>query len=219
LKTVKKIILVFLFVSFTSCFEKEVEIIETEEENILHKNSPLSALMSGVTSHNASFDDRIDDSDCFSLIFPYDILINEQITTILNIDDINLIDDTDEVELLFPVSIAFGDYETRVLENEVEFNTVSALCQNGELYNFNIECAEFVYPFSYAIYNTVSRNFDTSIIYSKKEAFQFLAGLKEDDIYKINYPLDIILYDTDHYIVNTNQFLHNHFVNASQVCD
>ncbi len=215
----KKIFLVSLFSLFISCFEKEVEIIDSEQENILHKDSPLSDLMKAVTSHDASFDDRIDGSDCFSLIFPYNILVNGQFTTISSIYQINLIGDQDEVELLFPVTIAFGNYETKVLNNESQFDKVSIACQNGELYNLHIDCAEFVYPFSYAKYNLISRNFDTEIVLSKKESFQFLVSLKEGDIYKINYPLNIILFDTDHITVHENQFLHNHILTASQVCD
>ncbi len=219
MKTFKKIIVLFLLISFTSCFEKEIEIIDPNEESALHKNSALSVLISSVTSHNASFDDRIDGSDCFSLIFPYNLLINGELTTISTIEDVNLIQDNDEIEILFPVNIAFADYDTKVLQNETQFNLVYTSCQNGELYNFHIDCAEFVYPFSFAKYNIVSRNFDMVNMNSKKEAFQFLANLKEDDIYMISYPLDIILFDSDHYTVHKNQFLSNHFVNASLVCD
>jgi len=219
LETFKKIIVLFLFLFFSSCFEKETEIIDTEDDNALHKNSALSVLMSSVTSHNATFDDRIDGSDCFSLIFPYDLLINGEQTTVSSIDDIYLIQDNDEIEILFPVNIAFVDYDTKVLQNQSQFNTVYASCQNGELFNFHIDCAEFVYPFSYAKYNSVSRNFDMVNMNSKKEAFQFLANLKEDDLYVINYPLDVILFDSDHYTVHQNQFLSNYFINASLVCD
>ncbi len=219
MKAFKNLLLVFLFISFASCFEKDIEIIDTEEENTLHKNSALSVLMSSVTSHNASFDDLIDGSDCFSLIFPYNLLVNGEQITITSINDINLIHDEDEIEILFPVSIAFVDYDIRVLQNVAQFNTVFASCQNGELFNFHIDCAEFVFPFSYAKYNTITRNFDLVNMTSREQAFQFLANLKEDEIFVVNYPLNIILYNNDHYTVHGNQVLSHHFVSASLVCD
>ncbi|MBA3985274.1 MAG: hypothetical protein H0X63_01535 [Flavobacteriales bacterium] len=219
METIKKIVAFCVFITFTSCFENDIEIIDNEINSTLHKNSALSILISSVTSHDASFDDRIDDSGCFSLIFPYDLLINGEHITILNIEDINLIHEEDEIEILFPVNILFADYDTKVLQNESQFNTVYASCQNGELFNFHIGCAEFVYPFSFAKYNSVIRNFDRVNMNSKQEIFQFLANLKDDDIYRINFPLNIILFDTEYFTVQNNQILTNHFVDASLVCD
>lgn len=204
---------------FTACYENETIIIDENEEDNLRATDELTNLMKSVTSHNSSFDDHIDNSHCFSIAFPYKIIVNEDVITINSVEDVqNLDEDETDFQIVYPISINLTNFEVHNISTNNELNELKQMCDDGWLYGEHIDCADFVYPLTLATYNTERRRFDKVELYSNKETFQFLDELDSDSIFEIVYPANIFMFQENYFSIENNFSLNTHFKIAHNSC-
>ena len=197
----KKVFYILLLLILTSCFDDDSEIIESD--NTASRSSEMTTLMKSVSLHNASFDDHIDKSSCFSLVFPYQLKINSVTTTINSVEDISDLNIDDDIEIVYPVTAVFFDYDQNKMTSLIDHNNMIEFCEK----DFNIEpnsCMDIQYPITVKTFNELNGNFETSHFNSDKEVFLFLDNLHDTDVYEIEYP--IILHDSDlnSHIIDSN---------------
>ena len=204
---------------FTSCYDNETIIIDESEEANLRVNDELTTLMKSVTSHDASFDDFIDGAHCFSINFPYDVVVDDEVIHInSNTDIIELSELDDEIKIVFPISISLTNFEKHNITSNSELEELRQMCADGLFYDDHISCADFIFPLKMAIYDTNSRRFNQLELNSNKEAFLFLNNLDQHSIYQIVYPANIFMFHQEHFSIENNFSLTTHFKIAHNTC-
>lgn len=214
---------IFLFtisIIFTSCFENETILIDENEENNLRMDDELTSLMKSVSSHNAYYDDFIDDCYCFSINYPYQIKISEELHTINSDEDLYQFSNTpnEEIELVFPVSVSLTNFENHTIKVKSEYEELKAQCEAGLLYDEHIDCAEFVYPMRIAGYNAQSRRFELNTFNHDQDLFTYLARLDNNSLYRIVYPTNIFMFHQEYFNIESNFGLETHFKIAHNTC-
>lgn len=190
-----------LLLVFISCYNDDSEIIESS--NAANKSSELTTMIKSMSSHKASFDDHIDKSSCFSLVFPYQLKINSVTTTINSIEDISDLGLDDDIKIVYPVTAVFFDYAQHEMTSLIEHNSMIAFCEK----DFDVEpnsCMDFQYPITLKSFNEINGNFETSHLNSDKELFLFLDNLNDTDIYEIVYPIVIHDSNLNSHRINSN---------------
>ncbi|MBZ9651637.1 hypothetical protein [Psychroflexus montanilacus] len=194
------IFLLFLFV-FVGCYEDDSQVIESRDA--LHRSSVLTPLIKSITLHNANFDDHIDNTSCFSLVFPYEVNINSNRRTISSIQDLNSIDENDQVQILFPISIVFFDYTQHKVNTTSELSLLTNSCEE----KFDIEhnpCLNFDFPIVIKEFNELDGTFETLNLISNEELFQYVDNLHDSDVYEIDYPILLLDSNSDGHVINSN---------------
>ncbi|MFV0572754.1 MAG: hypothetical protein ACK5M1_10040 [Xanthomarina gelatinilytica] len=217
-----------LFFIFTSCQDEVIEETPPNEQEIIQPESNLANLMRYTSANEGSVDDLLDNSDCFTVNLPVTIVANGITLTIETLEDLNVLQaifdtsntDDDDLEFLFPITIILNDY------TEVNIETVDALedfietCISDEDI---IECADFVYPISFSIYNTNFQVIDTVVIDNDYELYIFLEGLDDDDngvvLVSLNFPVTIAYANGSTVEVNNNQALEEAINAADENCE
>jgi len=211
----KKFYYILLLIT-VGCYSDDSEIITSE--NVAHNTSELTLLLKSISSHNAAFDDRIDNTNCFSIIFPYQIQVNSELRTINSIEDISLVSSDDDIEIVYPISSVFYNYEEHQAINQTEFNLIKNTCN----VDFNIEanhCLDIQFPITVKEFNDLTESFDSYQFNNDKEAYLHLDNLHDNDVYEINYPIFLRDFNSDLIRVDSSQeFIET--INASfQSCD
>ncbi|WP_019036994.1 hypothetical protein [Psychroflexus tropicus] len=186
---------------FSSCYSDDEQIIESIDTT--HRSSELTSMIKSMTLHNASFDDHVDSTSCFSLVFPYDLSVNSEQIRVNSIQNLQMIDEADNIEILFPVNIVFFNYNEHEVRNTSELTLLTNSCEN----DFGLEpnsCLNFEYPISIKQYNQSNTNFETLVLDSNIEVFRYLDTLHEDDVYEIEYPVALIGPDSETNKINSN---------------
>ena len=109
------LLMLFVVFQFTSCQKEEIEIIEDtiQEEGTITVDSSLTNLLFRVSLNDGNNDDFIDGSSCFSIKFPFSVLVNETEITVESENDYqNIIDfittsgsTLADINISYPISI------------------------------------------------------------------------------------------------------------------
>lgn len=183
------------------CYEDDSQVIESRDA--LHRSSVLTPLIKSITLHNANFDDHIDNTSCFSLVFPYEVNINSNRRTISSIQDLNSIDENDQVQILFPISIVFFDYTQHKVNTTSELSLLTNSCEE----RFDIEhnpCLNFDFPIVIKEFNELDGTFETLNLINNEELFQYVDNLHDSDVYEIDYPILLLDSNSDGHVINSN---------------
>lgn len=183
------------------CYEDDSQVIESRDA--LHRSSVLTPLIKSITLHNANFDDHIDNTSCFSLVFPYEVNINSNRRTISSIQDLNSIDENDQVQILFPISIVFFDYTQHKVNTTSELSLLTNSCEE----KFDIEhnpCLNFDFPIVIKEFNELDGTFETLNLISNEELFQYVDNLHDSDVYEIDYPISLLDSNSGGHVINSN---------------
>ncbi|NRD24839.1 hypothetical protein HNV10_16415 [Winogradskyella litoriviva] len=221
------VVLFALFV-FTSCQDEVSDIGNLDEQETIVPDSALANLMSNVVTNDGTVDDFLDNSSCFSLELPVTIIVADITIIIETEDDLEELEDLLDnvsvdgniVDFIFPITLIFSDYSQLVIENEDQLQTFIDDCVEDE--NDAIECADFVYPISFSVFNSGFNLVDTVIIENDEALYVFLNELEEDDnalIVSLNFPVTIVYADGETIEVNTNEELTNAIEDAEQFCE
>ncbi len=205
------------FVAFFifSCQKEELEIIEETPEGTLTDTSPLTVLLLRTSLNDGDIDDFIDGGDCFSIAFPFTVMINGTEIVIENEDDyediIDFLDEIggsiDDIEIVFPITIILSDYTEIIVNNQEELNNYIANCE--EEIDDDIDCVDFVYPITFFVYNSDTEITTTVVVNSDIELFLFLSNLGSHDFITIQYPISVILNNGTVVEINNNEELEN----------
>jgi len=199
---------------FTSCQKEEVVLIdETTEEGTITNNSPLTLLMIRTSLNDGNNDDFIDGADCFSIAFPFTVMVGDTDFIIENeldyqevLDFIEISGGTfGDIEIVFPITIVFSNYDEVVVNNQEELNNYVSACEN-EIID-DIDCIDFIYPITFFVYNSETEDTTTVLILDDTELFLFLSTLNPTDFISIDFPISVELEDGYVVEVNSNEEL------------
>ena len=185
-----------------SCYDDDSQVVESDDT--AHRSSELTTMIKSMSLHNASFDDHIDNTSCFSLVFPYQINVNSNTTTITSIQDLSELSNDDEIEIIYPVTSVFFNYEEHQIISPAELDTVKNLCDQ----NFNIQsnnCFDFVFPLTVKRFNELNGNFETFHLDNDKEVFTHFDNLHDTHVYQLNYPINLTDANADTLVINSNE--------------
>jgi hypothetical protein len=194
-------VLLFSALLLISCYDDDSELVEST--NATHRSSELTSLIKSMTLHNASFDDHIDKTSCYSLVFPYTLSVNSTIKTIASIQDVNSIDENDQIEILYPASIVYFDYNQFEVNSPTELRLLTNNCEDNFILDYNA-CLDFEYPIVVNEFNELNATFETITIDSNKKAFEYVSALHDSDVYEIEYPITLLDHNFNPTVINSN---------------
>jgi len=218
----------FMILFFTACQNEVLEETPQNQGEIITPNSNLTNMMRNTSAHNGSADNILDNSNCFAVNLPVTIVANGITLTIETLDDLSLIEaifdasgtDDDALDFLFPITIILNNYTEVVIESEDQLEDFIDICLDDDDV---IECANFVFPISFSIYNTDFQVIETVVITNDYQLYVFLENLDDDDdetqLVSLNFPVSISYVNGETIQVFNNQELENAINAAEQYCD
>lgn len=214
----KKYLVLVFALAVIACQKDELTVVQEQEETSFLADRQLVGLIQSVSSHDGSFDDYVDESVCFSINFPYEVLLNGELITINSINDLLTIKPTDDVVPVFPIAITTANYVELEVANQATFTNYILSCANGVMYNDRITCLDFNYPITLSLYNRDNTTFETVIFNHDKETFEGLTLFEEGTIANINFPLSVKMLDGTTITIESNQELKSRILQMLNIC-
>jgi len=226
IKVVKMVFsLCAICLSFQACQEERIQTTEPDTQATLVANTTLPRLMERVTLLDGSTDNFIDNANCFLVDLPVTVTINGVTSTVNSTSDYPVIlellsqSDNNSVEITYPITIILSDYSEVTVENEEELIAQISNCSGPNQPDIDIECIDFQYPFSIAIFNVNFEVIETQNITDDETLFYFLETLADGVVASINYPINLIKADGTVISVNSNDELEAAIALAEDTCD
>jgi hypothetical protein len=210
----------------TSCQEEFEELPQPDEQQTIKANSSTAMLIERTSTNDGSFDNIVDGASCFALNFPYTVEVNGIQITIDSREDLHEIekifdkldDDIDLLEIAFPITITYSDFTELVINNKEELRALAEECIEGGD-DDDIECIDFVYPITLYTFDINEQQTGSVTVNSDLELRRFFAGLDDDDLISIDFPVTLELYDGTKMTVYNNAELAMAIENAKDACD
>ncbi|MCC1485509.1 hypothetical protein [Winogradskyella immobilis] len=217
----------FVALLFMSCQDEIVDVIEPTEAEAIVANSELSSLVQATATFDGSRDNIIDRASCLSVQLPVTVLVNGVEIIIDSEEDFAVVeaifdefdDDDDDLEIMFPITIILSDHSTIEINNQEELNRFIEECAAENEEDDDIECIDFVYPFSVSVFNDESTVINVISIDNDRELFRFIQEVRDGLRASINYPVSLELADGTQVQVNNNAELVNTIRSARAECD
>lgn len=214
-----KILLVTFCIFLFACQEEEFTEIDNQDESSFLLDEQLSTLMKSVVSHDGSFDNRIDNADCFSINFPYGLWVNGV--------QHNMTSPLDFVEITagavvipeFPIRITTAEYVEMEVSSFEEMQNLILGCHSGQMYDDIISCVDFIYPIKISIYDSENTNFETLILNHDFDTFSSMESMEPNQLVGLNYPVSLRLNNGTSITVDSNEELKNEIFRISSFCN
>ena len=199
------------------CYEDDTQRLESE--NTSHRSSDITTYIRSMSLHNAAYDDVVDGSTCFSIEFPYELSVNDNIRTISSIQELDELHSEDDIQIIYPVSAVFFNYDRHQMSSESDLNFVKQTCESDFNINSNA-CLDFQFPLTVKMYNRVGNDFHTIHLHSNEDIYKHFDNLHDTDVYELDYP--ILLSDTHlntTISINSNLEFESLFHNTLEDCE
>ncbi|WP_297695533.1 hypothetical protein [uncultured Eudoraea sp.] len=212
--------------SFNACQEAFEELPQPDEQQTINASSSTAKLIENTASYDGSFDNIVDGASCFALEFPYSVRANGVEITIESKEGLHLIeeifdelvDDEDFLEIIFPIVITLADFTEVEIAGIDDLRELAAQCvEGGE--DDDIECIDFVYPITIYTFDINEVETGSVTVESDKDLRTFFAGLDDNDLIGIDFPVAMELYDGTKIEVRSNAELANAIEMAKEACD
>jgi hypothetical protein len=223
--SLQTLLLVMAF-SFNACQEAFEELPQPDEQQTINASSSTAKLIEDTASKDGSFDNIVDEASCFALEFPYTVKANGVTITIESEEGLYLIEevfdqlDGDEniLEIIFPIVITLADYTVMEIEGIDQLRNLAKECIEGGQ-DDDIECIDFVYPITIYTFDLNEVETGSVTVESDKDLRTFFAGLDDNDLIGIDFPVAMELYDGTKIEVRSNAELANALEMAKEACD
>lgn len=209
----------------TSCQEERLETTTPDATETLVANTVLPQLMERITLLDGSADNFIDNANCFLVDLPATVSINGVTTTVNSANDystiVELLNQSNDsiVAITYPITIILSDYSEITIENQEQLQAEISNCSGPNQPDIDIECIDFQYPFSIAIFDTNFEVIETQGITDDETLYYFLETLSNGIIASINYPINLLQADGTVISVNSNSELEAAITAAENTCD
>jgi len=219
--------LLVLALTFTSCQEEFEPLPEDGvEQEAITATSTTAKLIEETTSNDGSFDNIVDESSCFNIKFPYSVKVNGVELTITGEPDLEAIEeifdaleeDDDILDIIFPITITLADYAEITIAGIDDLRELAQECKEGGD-DDDIECIDFVYPITMYTFDINNEETGNVSVGSDKDLRRFFAGLDDNDLISMDFPVTLKLYDGTTMVVDSNAELANAIENAKELCD
>ncbi len=219
-------LLLMMALSFTACQTEFEPLPEIDDKETITANSTTAKLIENTSSNDGSYDNIVDGASCFAIRFPYTVEVNGVEITIDSKEDLHLIeeifdaleDDEDILDIIFPITVTIGNYAEVVINGIDDLRELAEECIEGGD-DDDIECIDFVYPITLYTFDINAEQTGSVTVDSDLEMRRFFAGLGENDLISIDFPVSLQLYDGTEVQVNNNAELSNAIEMAKDACD
>ena len=199
---------------------------EPDTEQTIVANSTTAKLIENTSSNDGSFDNIVDGASCFAINFPYTVEVNGITITIESEEGLELIeeifdeleDDEDILDIIFPITITLGDYTEITINGKEDLRALAEQCIEGGD-DDDIECIDFVYPITLFTFDANKEQTGSVTVESDRELRRFFAGLDEDDLIGIDFPITLVKYDGTEIRVENMMQLVDAIERAKDACD
>ncbi len=211
----------------TSCRKEESVLIEGPQDQALKSNSAVANHMQRTAMKYGSDDNIVDQANCFSLEYPFTVVVNGMEITVNSEEDLDTVedildefdDDDDTIEIEFPITIILADFSEVTINSLDEFEAYADDCSGENEYDDDIECIDLQYPITFSVFDTNNELIDTITINSDRELYFFVEELDDDKIVNVEFPITLILSDgTEISVTNLDQ-LEDVIDDAKDDCD
>ncbi len=211
----KRILNYILLIFLVGCYSDDSQTLQSE--NSTNRTSEITGFIKSISAHDASFDDAIDNTSCFSLIFPYQIRVNTEVKTINSKSDISELNSNDDVEIIYPVNSVFYNYEKHQIDTNTDFKLINTTCKQNLNFQIN-SCLDIQYPIIFKEFNDLTRRFETFHLDNDEEVFIHLENLHDNDIFEIEYPVFLTNSNSDTLRIDSNAEFISLFDSSIQDC-
>tara|TARA_R110002049_G_scaffold190967_1_gene359661 strand:- start:21063 stop:22766 length:1704 start_codon:yes stop_codon:yes gene_type:complete len=209
-----------------SCQKEHEEVDPVNEQETLMASSAIAKLIEQTVSNDGSYDNIVDGSSCFNVRFPYTVQVNGLELLINTMEDLQLVemafdaldDDENILDIYFPVTVTLGDYTEVTVNGKEDLLTLSEQCIEGGD-DDDIECIDFVYPISLFTFDIGKQQTGKIIVNSDREWRRFFAGLDDEDLVGIDFPVVLELHDETEVEIHSNTELASAIESAKNACD
>lgn len=178
--------------------------IDTSNNNTNNSESVFTSKVKRTSMFNGAFDDILDNSPCFAIQYPVDIIVNDNEITINNVTDLNILTSVDIIDISFPIIITNYDYSETTINNKDEFDSAVSFC--NALIDMNsgpLNCIDFNYPIQ-LFTSTDNQEQNIFDITSNQELYFFIENLDNSTLYSFNYPIEITENNSDSIIIEND---------------
>jgi hypothetical protein len=210
---------------FSACQEENDQVSEPNSEATLVANTTLPRLMERMTLLDGSADNIIDNANCFLVDLPVTVTVSGTTVVVNSANDYGAIlellnqSNDETVAITYPITIILSDYTEVSIENQAQLLSQIANCTGPNQPDIDIECIDFQYPFSIAVYDTNFEVIETVNVTHDEVLYYFLETLSDGILASINYPINLIQADGTILSVNTNEALEAAIAAAENTCD
>jgi hypothetical protein len=217
----------FMMILFTSCRTEEIESIQAPIEETLSVNSTVANLMRQTTMNDGSNDNIIDNSNCFNIQLPVTVVVNGTDITVSTEDGYEEIedifdefdDDDDDIVITFPIVIILNDFTEITINNYTEFYSYSSNCNGENISDDDIECIDFQYPITAAIFNAQNELISSVTFTNDSQLYLFIDNIDESDFVSISFPISVVLSDGTQISINNLNDLEDTIETFFDDCD
>ena len=223
----KIFIIVFctLCIVLFSCQEEKNEIIQ-QNNNSLTASAPLYDLVARVAQNRTSQDNIIDNSNCFSVQLPVQVIVNGQQIDIVTTADYQLVQDAidafstddDVVTFVFPITVQLQNFQLQTINNSNHYNNLLDDCDEEDNGFSEIDCIDINYPIVFNTFDSVNQITNTITIQTDADLYQFLENLNPSIFVSINYPISITDSNGQNIVINSNEELESVIEAAIEEC-
>lgn len=225
MKKINFLFLLFLLMITFSCQNEENEIIK-DDKNSLTAEAPLYRLVERVAQNPTSRDNILDNSSCFAVVLPVEVIVNGQQIQVNNTDDYQLVQDAidafttddDIVNFIFPITIQFQNFDTQIIDDIDALEEVLEDCDEDEDFN-EIDCISINYPITINTYDSNNQIASTVTIESDDALFDFFNNLEDTMYVGINYPISITNSNGQNIVITSNEMLEEAIEEAIMECN
>ncbi len=230
MKILKNISLLSLFTVFlllSACRTEDEEIINTPPNQTLAANSNVANLITRVATNDGSNDNILDNANCINIQLPVIVIIDGLEIIVDSEEDFEIIedifdefgDDIDELDFIFPITIILSDFTEIIINDASELEILIEECAGENEDDEDIECIDFQYPITYSVFNQDNELIETVTIENDEAHYGFIDNLNDTDIVSINFPLILILSNSETVTVTNIFELEDVIEEAIDDCD
>jgi hypothetical protein len=209
-----------------ACQEESEEITPPPSDKAILPNFIMANYIQRISLHDGSSDNIIDNSSCITIAFPVTVVVNGQQMTIDSEDDFKTVErvldefanDNDTLHIIFPVAITLADHSELTINNSEELEDIMEPCTEGG-HDDDIECVDFKYPLTFAIYNFEHQLSDIISLNDDQELYEFFFTLEESELVSFRFPVTVVMSEGEEIMANSNDQLEEIIENAMDDCD
>lgn len=194
--TILKVLTILLILG--ACQSEEYEILTQEDQESFSEDSEFFGLVERVSMNDGSDDDELDESPCFSINFPYRLVIQGVEVKIASAEDLeDILEDIDHSEVQdfsfqFPLNLTWSNYETINVSNMQELAKLKQACAKeiaGK--RAPITCLDIEFPIKLFAYNVNSQITSSANAANKKQLYIFLQNKDPKEVLSFDYPIEL----------------------------
>ncbi|EDP97898.1 hypothetical protein KAOT1_11812 [Kordia algicida OT-1] len=218
-------LLLVMTLFFYACQEENTDVSSPDTTETLVNNATLPRLMERITLLDGSIDNMIDNANCFTVNLPVTVSINGTTVEVNSTNDyatiVGLLNQSNDtaVSISYPITITLSDYSEIIIENEEVLISQISNCSGPNQPDIDIECIDFQYPFSIAVFDVNFEVIETQNITDDESLFYFLETLSSGVVASINYPISLVNADGTVIAVTSNAELEAAIAAAENTCD